>query len=378
MKRIWMAVCLLLTAVVLTLSGGNDSEARRPCTVKHPCSTTTTTQPVTTTTAVPTTTAAPTTTQATTTTSATTTTTTEPSGDPYADVPSNFDRSQYLSYGHPLPQDMSWEPSGAFRILCDVSHYNNDDPIVYPGQPGAAHRHVYFGNTATDAHSTYRSLRTTGNGTCDGGPLNRTGYWMPAMFNGAGQVKDPDFFQVYYKSSSSTYWIQRMQEFPNGLRIVAGYDAANPSAPTFADWSCNGADPKSATIPNCPAGTPVIVNLRFPMCSDGRVDSPDHRSHMAFAVPWGFFSSNGCPSSHPIYLPEISLIAYYTSDGNSDDWYLSSDRHGGMNHPNGSTFHSDWFGAWDNDIQTTWTQECLREMRSCSGGALGDGSQLEG
>jgi hypothetical protein len=48
-----------------------------------------------------------------------------------------------------------------------------------------------------------------------------------------------------------------------------------------------------------------------------------------------------------------------------------------MTHPNGSTWHADWFGAWDNQTQQTWTQKCIREMRTCVDGELGDGTRLQ-
>ena len=48
----------------------------------------------------------------------------------------------------PLPGAGDWETGGAFRLLCNWSKMSNDDPIVYPGQPGAAHHHTFFGNTA--------------------------------------------------------------------------------------------------------------------------------------------------------------------------------------------------------------------------------------
>ena len=38
---------------------------------------------------------------------------------------------------------------GAFRIPCAYSHMAFNDPIVYPGQPGRAHLHTFFGNTAS-------------------------------------------------------------------------------------------------------------------------------------------------------------------------------------------------------------------------------------
>ncbi len=35
---------------------------------------------------------------------------------------------------------------GAIRVSCHANHFNFDDPIVYPGQSGKAHLHMFFGN----------------------------------------------------------------------------------------------------------------------------------------------------------------------------------------------------------------------------------------
>src|SRR5215210_4308885 len=76
-----------------------------------------------------------------------------------ADIADNFDASTWLEAGegpHASPDEV-----GAFRFSCLPGHIARDDPIVYPGQPGKSHLHQFFGNTDTDANSTYQSLRTT-------------------------------------------------------------------------------------------------------------------------------------------------------------------------------------------------------------------------
>ena len=54
-------------------------------------------------------------------------------------------------------------PPGAVRVAefladCPASHRLPDDPIIFPGLPGASHMHSFFGSTATDAHSTVNDL----------------------------------------------------------------------------------------------------------------------------------------------------------------------------------------------------------------------------
>jgi hypothetical protein len=197
------------------------------------------------------------------------------------------------------------------------------------------------------------------------------------MYNASGQVVVPEYFELYYKGNGSSADIQSIRNYPNGLRMIAGHDM-NGSSPVLADWRCNGGSP-SPTLPGCGGGQPLQVDLRFPMCWNGQsVDSANHRSHMAYGTGGGGWVTRqgGCPASHPIHLPELTVIAVYTSDGNTNNWYLASDRMPGMTHANGSTFHADWFGAWDNAIQETWTQECIREMRTCVWGELGNGTRL--
>ncbi|MGK2897197.1 MAG: DUF1996 domain-containing protein, partial [Burkholderiaceae bacterium] len=110
-------------------------------------------------------------------------------GDPSCSIP-----SAYQTVG---PNDI-----GAFRTVCDFARMANDDPIVFPGLPGASHLHTFTGNTGVDAFSTVASIAGSGNSTCHGGTLNRSSYWFPAMIDTAnGQPLVPESNVVYYKGS---------------------------------------------------------------------------------------------------------------------------------------------------------------------------------
>jgi hypothetical protein len=368
--------------VVIVDANGDRFEVAAPFTVEHLPATTV--EAATSTTEAPTTTAEPTTeapTTAPTTTEAATTTTAASTTTAAATTTTSIDLAAWLYDAGRIPASTASEPSGNFRTFCGHSHLAYDDPIVYPGQEGAAHLHNFFGNTATSAHSTYQTLRSTGDGTCQGGPLNRTGYWVPAMHRGDGKVVIPKTFELYYKGNGWREEIQRIRNYPDGLRMIAGTDIARTNQPSWEHgaWSCNnGALQRS--IPTCPNGGELEVEVRFPMCWDGvNLDSANHRSHMAYGTGgggWITTSGGGCPTTHPVHLPEISLFVRWTSDGGTGSWYLSSDRMPGMTHTPGTTFHADWFGAWHPTIQQTWTQECVREMRTCVFGELGDGTAL--
>lgn len=179
---------------------------------------------------------------------------------------------------------------------------------------------------------------------------------------------------MYYKGNGTQADIGAIVTNPNGLRMIAGYNSANPGA-VRGEWACDNG-PKTTTIPVCPKGSELTVSQRFPMCWNGRdLDSTDHRSHMAYGTGGGGWvtAQGGCPVSHPVHLPELTEMVSFQSDGNTAAWRLSSDT---STAARGASFHADWFGAWENSVQETWTQECIREMRNCVWGQLGDGTRL--
>ena len=126
-------------------------------------------------------------------------------------------------------------PGGAyFNLACGFSHRNNDDPIVYPGQPGRSHNHTYIGNRAVDASSTPASLRR-GSTTCELDTDSST-YWVPTLYVGAEPML-PMVGVVYYVKLTS----QRLSPFPADLKMVAGNPTARRAQrKDVASWSCGG------------------------------------------------------------------------------------------------------------------------------------------
>jgi hypothetical protein len=319
-----------------------------------------------------------------------------------ASIPSNFNVASELvpSWGTGAIADTG-QPDvvGAFRFICNASHEAYNDPIVYPGQPGASHLHEFFGNSLADANSTYESLRKTGESTCNS-PLNRSAYWMPAMLNGKGGVVRPDFVSIYYKRRpANDPECQRMGkacvDLPRGLRFVFGYDMITDTAPTGGFYfNCQGDNSTPghyadivAAAKGCPAGAQLGALIGAPTCWDGkRLDSPNHRDHVAY-TSYGDWGYERCPATHPYVIPGFQMGTWYTVDSNLDHsgtwttntstWHLSSDEMPGMMMRPGTTFHADWFGAWDDNVMEMWTENCINKLLSCNGGDLGNGKQLK-
>jgi hypothetical protein len=317
-------------------------------------------------------------------------------------IPSTFDPTlAYEATAIPGP-DVG---EGAFRFLCGAGQLIGDDPIVFPGQPGVSHLHQFYGNTLANAFSTFTSLRTTGKTTCGPStsiyPVNRSGYWQPAMLDGKGHVVQPDFMEVYYKhppDSLMTGWRPAPDptksegikaKLPNGIRFVFGWDPTGAhSAPTGqAFYYCSqGAgthypDLQAFAAANtCPVGAQLIYTIEAPSCWDGKnLDSPDHRSHVSYADysnGWGYLQ---CPQTHPYVIPVFTLKSFYTIASGDDVslWYLSSDMMA-PGKPHGYTIHGDFFMAWDDPTHQIWETNCLDKQLNCSAGNMGNGFSISG
>ena len=282
--------------------------------------------------------------------------------------------------------------SGAFRTHCLESHTSHDDPLVFPGQPGAAHHHVFFGNPGVDAHTTVADLTNAGRTTCDGGTLNRSAYWVPALYDGRGERIEYVEPLFYYKTG---YHVRASAIVPppEGLRMIAGDAHATAPQGTHvvrfrcASWqperrSFDPGDPLDHvdTLPDCPEDDLLEVRVVFPQCWDGQtLSAPDHRSHMAYpsrAEP-PVAGTGACPASHPVAIPEISynFAIYVTAEtGSPTTWRFSSDRPDAI--APGVSLHADWMNGWDPEIMAMIVENCLRPARECGVGLLGDGTRL--
>ena len=293
---------------------------------------------------------------------------------------------------------------GAFRFTCGAEGpLRTDDPLVYPGQPGRAHLHLFWGPTNIDANTTMASLAASvGNSTCNYGPftLNRSAYWAPALLDDKGMVRNADTISVYYKRpmASSPRCTRGSATFqgicvalPNQIRYVFGWDQFKPDAPVQgASWYCTGSGSlhfknlDAVFAAGCKAGDTLVADMAAPNCWDGKfLDAPDHRSHTAYASygSWGYLR---CPTTHPYLIPQNESKIAWTVTADMFDattkrsrLRLASD-HMKANAKPGETLHSDYMEQWVDEAKRMWTEGCINKGLDCSGGDLGNGLQLIG
>ncbi len=269
---------------------------------------------------------------------------------------------------------------GDFRTWCEFSHMNFDDFVVFPGQPGVSHLHTYFGNTGANASSTIDSIAKSGNSTCRGGILNRSGYWVPSLIDTrTGTPVRPRGAHVYYKTNGMVS--ATIKAFPTGLRMIAGNAKATgpQDLQALGGFECHERPELSGPqVQNCPVGGTMTAGVNFPTCWDGvNLDSPDHKSHMAYTFYNGF--AWVCPASHPVVGPAIAIIAVYEiTDANAYRyWRLSSDNYS-ASLPGGYSMHADWVNGWKPEIMGTFVNHCLRASKDCGSHLLGDGRMITG
>jgi hypothetical protein len=278
--------------------------------------------------------------------------------------------------------------TGTFRTVCTASHMSNDDPIVFPGQAGRSHLHTFFGNTGANANSTAESLRTTGNSTCRGGIANRSAYWVPTMIDTKdGTPLVPADIGTYYKNGHLDGAL--IQPIPEGLRMIAGDPTASTPNRTGAPamrFKCVGGpnkenDKYGPAIGNCDVGAQLWSEVFFPQCWDGvNLDSPDHKSHMAYTVVKKDASGKNqpaCPDSHPVALPQVTFnVVYNVTEKDAPlRWRLASDNYD-QSLPGGYSSHGDWFNGWKREISDAWTKECIQAKKDCHSHLLGDGRRI--
>lgn len=262
-----------------------------------------------------------------------------------------------VSASHYVQSDAVWQ------VKCPYVGSNRDDPIVFPRQPGASHRHDYFG-TPADAFTTTTSLLATpsrcafGANSFKAEPDDHAGYWAPAILHKRKPIDmsranlDAYYFLGEHHPS--------VQPFPLGLRVVAGdAHATAPQSMQVIRMRCvdnhGNRGPNQSSIPDCRHGSldTVVIVVLFPECWDGvHLDSTDHRSHMAYAT------DAGCPASHSVKVPKLSMTVRYLGDWHGGPGSKFSS--GGM-----YSAHADFLNAWVPERQQELVDNCLNAVQNC-------------
>lgn len=218
------------------------------------------------------------------------------------------------------------------RFGCSQLVIGRQDPLVNPGMPLSPHVHQVVGGNSFNISmdpSTHDLVRDS---TCTSCTFAEdfSNYWTAVL---------------YFRARNGTY--RRVRQFPNvglrtdggitvyyippydgkttvtafkpGFRMLVG-DAGLRSANSMQRQICHrclssgydqgaapctgGNDSKELPKQFCAGG--IRTTITFPTCWDGKnIDSPDHKSHVAYPDVGTFESTGTCPDTHPIRLAQL-------------------------------------------------------------------------
>lgn len=257
------------------------------------------------------------------------------------------------------------------HVVCGYSHTLGDDAIMMFGMPNQAMWHDFFGNTHTDAVSTYPTLRAKEETTCDN-KADSSAYWAPSLKLPNGTVVPPAYQKTYYQAKNTTEY--PLHPFPAGLSLLAGdhHGAAPNPRITFLCANGKGYTTKAGEVCGLrKAGDAVQFNIgiQFPDCWDGIHLKPGH------GMPNAAYDSNGqCPSGYLVKIPTVNMNVAYVIPGITSldtakaqlslDPIMNGDereeRWGSI-----YTAHADFMNGWTEDGARFMTELCMNNGMDC-------------
>ncbi|KAK4665391.1 hypothetical protein QC763_0061950 [Podospora pseudopauciseta] len=257
-----------------------------------------------------------------------------------------------------------WGPnvsSTMLRFGCHQLVIDRIDPLVNPGSLPSPHLHQIVGGNAFDISMPHNTdISSLANCTTCSYSEDLSNYWTANLYfrarNGSYKrvpqipnrllfgddftTKTDGGFVVYYVSGG----IGDVTAFRPGFRMLVG-DAGRREPQGLRNQTCFrcytgpdfGGDDKAPCVDDAVdfEGLPnkmcwgIRSNVLYPTCWDGKnLDSPDHKSHVAYPVETGPHTFTGlgtggqCPESHPVRIPQLMLeIVWDTSLFNDpDEW----------------------------------------------------------
>lgn len=243
---------------------------------------------------------------------------------------------------------------GNFLLSCAYDHTASDDPIVFPGSPGAStHPHDFFGTVGITAFTSTPQILGKPTTCAIGGET--VGMWHPAIVKN-GSLVHPYETSIYYRNNEAPN--QPVYPFPTGLRFVQG-DPHNHTPNNYAaTYRCYSGGVNSVYIPATCGGSGFEESIYVPACWKGEsLNPPDHHP---------LVSCTGAASD--IRMPQVQFLLQWP--GSAEGGCLDSDIDEGVSC--GLTSHIDYHFAADPFVFAKIVERCLNAGIQCRVAGTGE------
>jgi hypothetical protein len=244
---------------------------------------------------------------------------------------------------------------GQFAVVCGLSHFLPDDPIVHPNEPGGSHLHQFFGAVDSSASATEAMLQA-GDTTCDQ-QADTASYWTPVLVDAEQQIVEPIQAVAYYRAGPDVDPTE-VVAYPPGMMLVAGdHRAVEPQPLSVVSWSCFTGGERSVTPPDCGDAPSLRLTITFQDCWDGEHTRspivPEPARHVVYSA------GGQCPDTHPIHLLQLQLAIDFP--------VVAADQLAGLALSSGDILsgHADFWNTWDQDKLETEVTHCLHRNLPC-------------